>query len=145
MTQVLGVDNKQHRKTVTEEHVSIIVEPGSSSFSHTTPPSGSCKGITESLERKERNARTDNINFVGCDGTNVNTGHKAGLIRRLEETFQHPLRWLVCLLHTNELPLRHLFGAPDGAPAGPRGFSGSIGRRLLTCTESPFPHLCHCN
>lgn len=117
LTQVLGVDNKYHRKTVTEEHISIIAEPGSSYFSHTTPPSGSSKDITESLvaSLKERNAKTDNIKVVGCDGTNVNTGHKAGVIRRLEETFEHPLQWLVCLLHTNELPLRHLFEALDGA------------------------------
>lgn len=139
LTQVLGVDNKYHRKTVTEEHISIIAEPGSSYFSHTTPPSGSSKDITESLvaSLKERNAKTDNIKVVGCDGTNVNTGHKAGVIRRLEETFEHPLQWLVCLLHTNELPLRHLFEALDGATTSPRAFSGSIGKRLLTCSEQP--------
>lgn len=86
---------------------------------------------------KERNAQTENIKVVGCDGTNVNTGHIAGIIRRLEETFQHPLQWLVCLLHTNELPLRHLFHALDGATTGPRGFSGSIGKRIATCSEHP--------
>ena len=87
LTQVLGVDNKYHRKTLTEEHISIIAEPGSSYFSHTTPPSGSSKDIAESLvsSLKERNAKTENIKVVGCDGTNVNTGHKAGVIRRLEE------------------------------------------------------------
>src|SRR6218665_587910 len=40
LTQVLGVDNKYHRKTLTEEHLSIVSEPGSSYFSHTTPPRG---------------------------------------------------------------------------------------------------------
>jgi len=82
LTQVLGVDNKYHRKTLTEEHISIIAEPGSSYFSHTTPPSGSSKDITESLvgSLKERNAKTENIKGVGCDGTNVNTGHTAGII-----------------------------------------------------------------
>src|SRR6218665_2984357 len=49
LTQVLGVDNKYHRKTLTEEHLSIVLEPGSSYFSHTTPQSGSSKNITESL------------------------------------------------------------------------------------------------
>jgi len=38
LTQVLNVDNKYYRKTLTEEHISIIAEPGSSYFSHTTPP-----------------------------------------------------------------------------------------------------------
>jgi len=49
LTQVLGVDNKYHRKTLTEEHISIVAEPGSSYFSHTTPQSGSSEDITESL------------------------------------------------------------------------------------------------
>jgi len=139
LTQVLGDDNKYHRKTLTEEHISIIAEPGSSYFSHTTAPSGSSKDIAESLvaSLKERNAKTENIKVVGCDGTNVNTGHIAGVIRRLEETFQHPLQWLVCLLHANELPLRHLFQALDGVTTGPRGFSGAIGKRLVTCSEQP--------
>src|SRR6218665_285059 len=52
LTQVLGVDNKYHRKTLTEEHISIVAEPGSSYFSHTTPHSGYSKDITES-ERAE--------------------------------------------------------------------------------------------
>jgi len=139
LTQVLGDDNKYHRKTLTEEHISIIAEPGSSYFSHTTAPSGSSKDTAESLvaSLKERNAKTENIKVVGCDGTNVNTGHIAGVIRRLEETFQHPLQWLVCLLHANELPLRHLFQALDGVTTGPRGFSGAIGKRLVTCSEQP--------
>ena len=49
----------------------------------------------------------------------------AGVIRRLEESFNHPLQWLVCLLHANELLLRHLFETLDGANTGPQGFSGS--------------------
>src|SRR6218665_635212 len=47
LTQVLGVDNKYHRKTLTEEHISLVAEPSSSYFSHTTPQSGSSKDITE--------------------------------------------------------------------------------------------------
>ena len=125
MTQVLGVDNKIHRKILTEELISIIAEPGFSYFSHTTPSSGSNKDVVESLvaSLKERNAKTENTKVVGCDNTNVNTVHTADVIRRLEETFGHPLQWLVCQLHTNELPLRHLFEALDGATtatAGPR-------------------------
>uniref|UniRef100_UPI00358F8643 uncharacterized protein n=1 Tax=Myxine glutinosa TaxID=7769 RepID=UPI00358F8643 len=82
MTQVHGTDNKNHRTTVKEEHVSIIAEPGSSYFSHTTPSSGSSKSIAESLvaSLKEWNVKTEDINVVGCDGTNVNTGHTGGVI-----------------------------------------------------------------
>src|SRR6218665_1646400 len=85
----------------------LTKEPGSSYFSHTTPQSGSSKDITKSLvaSLKEVNAKTQNIKVVGCDGTNMNTGHTVGVIRRLEESFEHPLHWLVCLLHANELSL----------------------------------------
>src|SRR6218665_913363 len=105
LTQVLGVENKYQRKTLTEEHTSIVTEPGSSYFSHTTPQSGFSKDTTESL-------------VVSL------------------KSFEHPLQWLahVCLLHANELPLRHLFEALDGATTGPSGFSGSIGKRLVTCS-----------
>jgi len=139
LTKVCGVDNKYHRKTLTEEQVSFIADPGSLYFSHTSPPSASSKDIAESLvaSLKERNAKTENIKVVGCDGTNVNTGHTTGVIRRLEETFEHSLQWLVCLLHANELPLRHLFEALDGATTGPRGLSGSIGKSIVMCSEQP--------
>ena len=43
----------------------------------------------------------------------------------------------MCLLHTNELPLRHLFEALDRSTSGPRGFSRSIGRQLETCIQHP--------
>jgi hypothetical protein len=63
LTQVLGIDNKYHRKTLTEEHISIIAEPGSSYFSHTTPSSGSSKDIADSLVTclKEQNAKIEDI------------------------------------------------------------------------------------
>ena len=117
----------------------MIVEPNATYISHTTPNSGSSKDITDSIvtSLKERDVNTEKIQAVRCDGTNVNTGQKAGVIRRLEESFNHPLQSLVCLLHTNELPLRHLFKALDGSTYGPRGFSGSIIRQLETCTQHP--------
>lgn len=46
---------------------------------------------------------------IGCDGTSVNTGIKGCLIRVLEEHTKRPLQWLICQLHLNELPLRHIF------------------------------------
>src|SRR6218665_3560222 len=142
-TLVLGVDNKYHRKTLTEEHISIVSESGSSNVSHTTPQSGSSKDITESLvaSLKDLNTKTQNLKVVGCDGTNVNTGHTAGVIRRLEESFKHPAihcsGWYFCSMpmscpcaiysrHSTELLLTHA-----------REFSGSIGKRSVTCSEQP--------
>nr|CAI5836871.1 unnamed protein product [Callosobruchus analis] len=45
---------------------------------------------------------------IGCYGTVVNTGRKNGVIVQLERKLGRPLQWLICMLHANELPLRHL-------------------------------------
>ena len=94
-----------------EEHVSIVTKPIANYFNHTTPKSGSSQDISNSIVKrlKNRNANTDDIQVVGCNGTNVNTGQMAGVNLPLEESFIHPLQWLVCLVQANELPLRHLF------------------------------------
>ncbi|CAG4960190.1 unnamed protein product [Parnassius apollo] len=74
---------------------------------------------------------------IWCDGTAVNTGNKAGIICLLEKKLHRPLQWLVCLLHTNELPLRHLFEHLDGKTTGPRSFTGVIGKALKGCENLP--------
>jgi hypothetical protein len=40
---------------------------------------------------------TDDIIAVGCDVTAVNTGRKSGVIVLLEQHFDRPLQWLVCM------------------------------------------------
>ena len=51
----------------------------------------------------------------------------------------------MCLLHTNELPLRHVFGALDGSTSGPDTFVGPIGKILhgpvSRCTITQFKPL----
>ena len=49
---------------------------------------------------------------------------------RLEELLNKPLQWIVCSLHTNDLPLRHVFGALDGSTSGPHNFVGSTEKIL---------------
>ena len=63
----------------------------------------------------------------------VNTGCDNGVysvIRKLEVHYRKPLHWFVCLLHTNELPLRHILITLDGVTHGPNSFSGPIGKSL---------------
>ena len=55
---------------------------------------------------------------------------KAGIIRLFELHLGWPLHWLVCMLHGNELPLRHLFTVLDGKINGPQCFTGDIGKEL---------------
>jgi hypothetical protein len=80
----------------------------------------------------------EKIVAIGCDGTNVNTGKKGGVIRLLEEKLGRPFQWLICQLHANELPLRHMLEHLDGATTGPRAFSGPIGKALATCETLPI-------
>ena len=81
------------------------------------------------------------MQVVECNGTIVDTSQMAGVIRRLEESFNHPLQWLVCLLHANELLLRHLFETLDGALPAYKGFLGRLKNGLRHAPSNRFPPL----
>ena len=69
------------------------------------------------------NISTDRIVAVGFDGTVVNTSQKGCAIRMFEEKLQRPVRRIICLLHGNYLPLRHLIQNLEGKTTGPVGFT----------------------
>ncbi|KAJ8928633.1 hypothetical protein NQ314_018777 [Rhamnusium bicolor] len=121
-----------HPVTVTEEHVVVMHEPDSCYLGYVTPSSGSslniCNTIIDYLSKKEY--KMDSLVAVGCDGTNVNTGSENRVIRKLEIHYNKALHWFVCLLHMNELPLRHLLIHLDGITQGPNSFLGPIGIAL---------------
>ena len=48
------------------------------------------------------------LQAIGCDGTVANTSSKNVVIRQIELSIERPLQWCIFLLHTNDLPLRHL-------------------------------------
>ena len=60
----------------------------------------------------------DSVKVVGYDESVAITERNGEVIQQLEELSQKMLRWLVCLLHANELPLRDLFLHLDGTTAG---------------------------
>ena len=76
--------------------------------------------------------------MVGTDGAAAMTGKFNGCIRNLEELLNKPLQWAICLLHTNELPLRHVFTMLDGTTNSPVAFAGPIGK-CLTSDVSCWP------
>jgi len=51
---------------------------------------------------------------VGTDRTVSMMENKTGFIRCLEKKLGRPLQWVVCPLHCNALPLRHVFLELDG-------------------------------
>lgn len=133
-------DGKHYKRRVLEEHISLIKEPDSKFLGYVTPASGTAKCIEEEIFNFFVNADIS-VNFliaIGCDGTNVNVGKHGGIIRMLEKRLDRPLQWIICLLHMNELPFRHLFQHIDGSTSGPHTFSGTIGRELENCGKIPI-------
>jgi len=76
-----------------EEHITILEEPNSKYIGHCTIDCGKSSVIAEALiDFLESNyLKPKEMIAVGSDGTNVNTGWKRGVIRRLEENIGHPL------------------------------------------------------
>jgi len=73
-----------------------------------------------------------------CDETPINTGLKIGVLAKLEQHYGYNIQWLVCQLHANELPLRHLISVKDEKSKGPNSFSGPIGKPLIGCEKLPI-------
>lgn len=131
-------DNKYYRTTVSEEHVVLVSEPQSKYIGHIRVSSGNAEEISgKMLEFLNKNVNLDNLVAVGCDGTAVNTGIHNGVIRKVELAIGRSMQWFICILHTNELPLRHLIKHLDGATVGPHEFSGQIGKELQNCEHLP--------
>ena len=100
---------KYYQKTELQEHV-VVGEPGACYLTHVSPQDG--RGITianEVYDAIKGIELSHTLKVVGTDGTASMTGNKAGFIRCLEEKLGRPLQWAFCLLHCNELPLRHVF------------------------------------
>ena len=139
LIQVTELDGKRHQRTIQKEHISIVSEPKSKYFDHVTPGSGKAKDIASEILSllNKRFVDTKQIVVIGCDSTAVNTGIKGGVVRLLEKSFKKPTQWFICLLHINELPLRHLFRYLNGPTTGPTAFSGAIGKAFQTCDKNP--------
>lgn len=132
-------DNR--RKVITEEHLSLVKEPGSEYIGHVSVNSGRAQIIAQHivsfLSCADNDIDLTKLVAIGCDGTCVNTGVRGGVIRHMELILRRPLQWFVCQLHANELPLRHLFTHLDGTTTGPRSFTGEIGKSLEECEKKP--------
>jgi hypothetical protein len=124
-----------------EEHYSVANEPGSHYLFHFSPEKSTKEeSHAEQIAKvlfawlKERGF-DKTLQAIGGDSTNVNTGVKAGVMRKLELKLERKLVWLVCNLHTGELPLRHLIVGLDGPTVSDNKFSGTIGKLLDSATE----------
>ena len=120
-----------HRNAVIEEHDAIVGEPFEFYITHVTPENGTGKNIAQAIyEVIEDTSMENKLNIIGSDVTATMTGKNSGCISSLENVLGRPLQWIVCLLHLNVLPLRHIFQELDGKTKGPDSFSGTISRQL---------------
>ena len=85
---------------------------------HVTPDSGSGADISREMVDVVREGDVK-LKVMGMDGTAVNVGIHNGVFRLLEMELDYPVQHVVCLLHLNELPLRHYFILLDGTTSGP--------------------------
>lgn len=138
LVQVL-IDGKPRNIFGTEEHITIVKEPGSYFISYVTPAIATGGAIAMKMfdYLEENDISLEHLVAVGCDGTSVNTGKRSGAIASMEGYLEHPLQWLVCLFHFNELPFTALLKKMLGKASEPRNWPGVIGELLRNCEKIP--------
>lgn len=81
---------------------------------------------------------TDSLIVLQGDSTRANTGWKGGTHAHLEKMLGRKLFWSICVLHTNELPLRHLITSIDGPTSSDTGFTGPVCSLLSSVNEMQY-------
>ena len=126
--------SKWYSSRKVEDHYVLVGEPGTAYLRHITLETGTGTAIADGLHAAlDEMALLDKILAVGADSTAVNTGPRGGSIHLLECRLDRPVQWIVCCLHLNELPLRHLCKKLIGPTEGPTQWKGPIGKALITC------------
>lgn len=134
--ECIGFDGRKDRTKKREgmedeEHYVLVKEPFDIYMTHVTPDNGRARSIADEIITFIIDSNSnDSIKALLCDGTPVNTGRVAGVIKLTETYLEKPLQWLICLLHANELPFRHVFLSIDGKTSGPKTSEGVIGRKI---------------
>ena len=101
-----------------QEHFVVVSEPEGQYCTHVTPETGCGASIAKEVVAVVRE-RGVKLSVMGMDGCSVNCGIHNGVFRLLELDLGYPVQHCVCLLHLNELPLRHYFIQVDGTTSGP--------------------------
>jgi hypothetical protein len=135
----LGEDGKHHQQTQQEYHISLLKEPGSIYLGHITVEKSGAEGIAVSIWNFlcTNQVTVASLLSIGTDGEATNTGYKSGVISRLERHLGHSVQWVICQLHMNELPLRHMIKKIDGDTSGPKAFTGPVGKGIKDCEKRP--------
>ena len=131
-------------RMIKEEHVSVSEEPSGRYLTHFLPedpihPEKPAQKVAQHLYDivKEEDS-VDSLQVLKGDSTNANTGWKDGTHAILEKLLGRKLYWAICMLHTNELPLRHLIAIIDGPTSSDTGFTGEVCKLLSKVQDMEY-------
>ena len=118
------------------ERYTAVSGPGTYYLSHFSED-GKGRTIAKKLYDLFKDTKLEfKLAIMGANGTASKTGKHNGCLCGLEELLNRPLQRIVCLLLTNELPLRVVSGVLDGSLSGPDTFAGPIEEKLHRPTSS---------
>ncbi|KAG0720976.1 hypothetical protein GWK47_047364 [Chionoecetes opilio] len=135
---------KLHPRLIREEHVSVTEEPSGRYLWHfvpedPVPPEKPAFKVAQALyDLLVTYDSTDSLIVLQGDSTRANTGWKGGTHAHLEKMLGRKLFWSICVLHTNELPLRHLITSIDGPTSSDTGFTGPVCSLLSSVNEIQY-------
>ena len=133
---VLQEEGHNKNVMIKQEHTVLVSEPDGKYLGHVTTDGKSAEAICDALaEYLGSHDLLPDVKVLGADSTATNTGVNSGIFRRFEVERGLKVHWSICLLHTNELPLRHLIERVDGPTSGSNSFQGPIGKSLMKVTE----------
>ena len=130
-----------HSKSVKQENVSIICGITKKYINHVQPTDGSSLTLAIELFRVCIETESEDLlTFINADGCPVNVGggdKQEGAIFYLEKMLQRNLIILICLLHLNELVLRHLMLDCWGfKTSGPYNFADDLGKIIKALKDN---------
>ena len=128
-TNIINEDGS--KQEVTEEHISLVQEPGGEYLDHLYPKSGTAADISDKIiDFLHESKSIHTLETIGADSTAVNTGEHNGVIRKIEKYIGRPLQRVICQLNLNELPTRRLYTKLLGNHTGPGTYAGEIGKAI---------------
>ena len=133
-------EGKRFPRVKKENHLTLVAEPKSEFLSSLADDHTSTDDIKGAeLEAKlildflSENGMENDLEILGCDSTRVNSGRTNGVMKRIENSLDRNLMRVLCALHTNELPLRHLFEAVDAAKRKAKKLRNGIFLQKFIC------------
>ena len=124
-------------KIVKEDIITVTFEPGGQYLDHFVPENARGFTLGEYLFHILNMYNSEeSLSAALADGTGSNTSPDVGAIFTLETLLERPLSWLVCMLHFNELPLKHIEDKYVGKTAGPEMRKGDLGQKVYKINKN---------